>query len=114
VTEEAPQPARAFAQFLLEQRRGALHEELSEQLAEVVSATLEHIKTGSISITFTVKPSGDGMVQIADEVKVKVPTGDKPPSMFFVDGRGGVHRQNPHQMEMPLSAVEERERGTGA
>lgn len=101
--------ARPFTQFIQEQRRGALHEELSEQLAETVNAVMEHGKVGQVTIVLKIKPAGDGMVQIFDELKIKLPQGEKPPSMFFVDKRGNVQRQDPRQTELPIRNLERKE-----
>jgi hypothetical protein len=59
--------ARPFTGFLQEQRRGALHQELSEILAETVAAVTEHGKPGTVTLTLKIKPAGDNMVQIFDE-----------------------------------------------
>lgn len=98
---------RPFTQFLHEQRRGACHTDLSAALAEVAAAVVEHNKRGQITLTLKVEPMSDGMVQIIDDVVVKVPQGEKPASMFWVDENGNVQRSNPAQPELPLSAVRE-------
>lgn len=105
MSEDGAASARPFTQFVQEQRRGALHEELSERLAETVTAVMEHGKVGAVTLTLKIKPAGDGMVQIFDDLKVKAPEGEKPPSIFFVDKRGNVQRQDPRQMEMSLQRV---------
>jgi len=108
--QKAPE-ARPFTQFVQEQRRGALHQELSEHLAETVNAVMEHAKAGQVTIVLKIKPAGDGMVQIFDEVKVRLPEGEKPPSIFFVDERGNVQRQDPRQAELPLRNIERKAAG---
>lgn len=96
-----PDP-RPFTGFLQEQRRGALHQELSEQLAEAVAAVTEHGKVGSVTLKLSIKPAGEGMVQIYDAISSKIPEGEKAPSIFYTDDAGGVHRTDPRQMEMPM------------
>lgn len=96
----ADRRVRPFADFLLEQRRGLLHHELSEGLNELLEAVLEHGKNGSLTLTVTVKPAGAGdmTVFVTDDVKVKKPEGDRPASLFFVDDDRNLTRENPRQM----------------
>lgn len=105
---------RPFTGFLQEQRRGALHEELSEMLAETVAAVTEHGKVGTVTLTLKIKPAGDQMVQVFDELKCKAPEGEKPPSIFYTDDAGNVSRTDPRQTSLPLNAVKLGSRGTGA
>lgn len=98
--------ARPFTQFLQEQRRGGLHQELSEMLAETVAAVTEHGKVGSVTMTLKIKPAGDNMVQVFDDLKSKAPEGDRAPSIFYTDENGNVSRSDPRQTELPLRKVE--------
>jgi hypothetical protein len=98
----APRP---FTQFLQEQRKGGLHEDLSARLAEVVQAVLEHGKQGTVTVALKIKPVGDGQIQISDDVKVKAPEGEKAASIFYADQDGNVSRTDPRQTEMPLRKV---------
>lgn len=102
---EAPEAPQAFTQWLLAQRRGGAHEELSEALAEVVKNVLEHGKQGTLSLSLKIKPVGDGQVQIVDAIKVGAPEGEKAPSIFYSDENGNVSRSDPRQTEMPLKQV---------
>lgn len=105
--DQAVSPTKPFSQFLIEQRGGALHGELSEKLQELVAAVAEHDKGGTLSLTITVKPAGTGtsMYVVADEVKVKTPLGERGASLFFADGEGNLSRSDPRQPELPLREV---------
>lgn len=99
---------KPFGQFLLEQRNGALHGELSDRLREMVEAVVQHRKAGTLTITITVKPlSSAGQYLVADEVKSKAPEADRGASLFFADGRGNLSRTDPRQPELPLREVPE-------
>jgi hypothetical protein len=104
-------PPRPFTQFLLEQRRGALHEEISAELATVVAAVMEHGKAGKLTLTLNIKPAGVEMVQIVDKLVGAPPVGEKAPSLFFVDSAGNLQRQNPRQDELPLSVANQKASG---
>lgn len=97
--------AKPFGQFLREQRRGRLHDELSEQLQDVVAAVMKHGKTGALTVKFTVKPQGDGAIEIADAYTAKVPTPPAKASLFFADEQGRMSRERLDQPELPLQGI---------
>lgn len=99
-------PRKSFAIFVQDQRAGALHNELSDGLAEVVQRVIDLNKAGSLSLTLKVVPAGKGQaaVFITDEVKVKPPE-DRQAFMYFTDGHGNISRSNPNQPELPLREV---------
>lgn len=105
----AAEPERAqtkpFAQFLQEQRRGLLHAELSDALADVVAGVMKHGKGGTLTVKFTVKPEGDEAITIADSYTAKVPTPPAKASIFFADEHGHMSRQRLNQLEMPLRGI---------
>jgi hypothetical protein len=97
---------RPFAAWLQEQRQGGLHSELSDALAEVVQAVVDHEKPGTVQLTVTVKPSEmDGAVVVSDKVVAKPPEPEKGASLFFSDSRGNLSRRDPRQQELPLREV---------
>jgi hypothetical protein len=101
---ETGAPARKpFAAFLQEHRGGGLHGELSDALAELVLACVEHGKKGVLSIKIEVAPNKDGAtVTISDKIDAKKPEGERGAGIWFVDTDGNVSRRNPMQPELPL------------
>lgn len=101
-----------FWGWLRDHKNGALHSELSEKLAELGLAVLEHEKQGSLTLTITVKPTKDGATTfVTDDVKSNVPTADRGGSIMFVDEDGSLVRQNPRQMSLPMRVVKETQAG---
>lgn len=98
----AEQQTRPFTQFLQEQRRGGLHADLSDALNRVVAAVIETGRQGTLAVNLKIKPTGDGMVQVFDALKLGVPEPEKAASLFYVDEHGNVQRKDPRQTEMPL------------
>lgn len=97
---------KPFAAFLQEQRKGSLHTELSDGLADLVRLCQEHGKTGTATLKLTVKPQKDGeTLQITDDVKFAPPKGERPASTFFADETGNLSRNPPRQQELPLREV---------
>lgn len=84
---------KPFADWLAIQRKGTLASELAEGMADLNRAVLETGKSGTITLTIKVKPTGDEVsVTVSDEVKVKLPEHDRGQSIFFVDEDGNPHR----------------------
>jgi hypothetical protein len=109
-------PARKpFAAFLQEHRNGGLHGELSDALAQLVLATLEQGKKGTLTIKVDVSPNQDGVtVTITDTVTVKPPEAPRGAGIWFADEAGNLSRRNPMQPELPLRELRqgEEERAT--
>lgn len=93
-------PVRPFADFLREQARGKTHEELSENLRDLVARVVDTGKKGSVTYTVTVAPlKGDsGMLQVSDEIRLKLPEHDRHTSIFFADDDSNLVRDDPHQL----------------
>lgn len=96
-------PRKPFAATIQELRGGLLHAELSDALAEVTSAAVEHGKPGVVILKITLKPDGDQMF-VTDDVTIKKPQGKRPTSLMFADEGGNLHRRDPRQPELPMSA----------
>ena len=99
---------RPFADWLMEQRQGLLHAELTDALNELVAAVNEHSKGGELVLRVKVKPatkSSHGAVAVADDVMLKKPVGDRAEALFFVDKHSNLTRENPLQPRLPLREV---------
>jgi len=96
---------RPFNGFLADQRGGALHAELTERLAEVTAAVIEHGKAGSLTLTIKIsqQKGAERAVIVADDLKVKVPAPERGESLFFADEDGNLSRRDPRQPALPLS-----------
>lgn len=99
---------RPFGEFLQQQRRGALHGELSEALHELLQAVKDTGKAGKLTVTIGVKPAAKGnaeQVLVSDAVITKAPSVERPESIFFLDDTGNLTRNDPRQIELPLREV---------
>lgn len=97
---------RPFAALLTDQRRGALHAELSEQFADLIRSCVETGKKGSLTLTVNVAPNKDGQtLTISDDLKIKSPSPDRGAGVFWADEHGNVSTRNPLQPELPLRDV---------
>lgn len=99
---------RPFSEFLLAQRRGALHEQLSDSMNELVSAVVEFEKVGTLTLKIKCAPAGKGYsptVVLTDAITMKVPEGAPEAALFFVDDDGNLTRRDPNQPELGLRDV---------
>lgn len=113
--EDTPDTApvtRPFSQWLLEQRHGGLHAELTEALQKVVQGVQEYGRPGSLTLVVNIKPAGNEInLLVSDDVKSKVPQPDRPTALFFADSRGNLSREDPRQPELPLREIQGRKAG---
>lgn len=107
-TETDERHVRPFADWLHDQGRGVLAAELSDRLNELVEAVALHGKAGSLTLVIKVAPAGKNghTVVVSDEVKSKLPEGDREDSIFFVDEHCNLTRHDPRQQSLPLREVD--------
>lgn len=91
---------KPFSLFLHEVRFGETVNELTEKMAELVSAVANTQKSGSISLTIKLKPAGGGAIEITDEIKAKIPTLPRGTSLFFATPENNLQRNDPRQAEL--------------
>lgn len=110
ITENPPVVVNAIDNVIRQQRKGKCLAELSEALQQVVLAVREHADSGSLTLTLKISPaSGDATaMQVADEIKVKLPTIKKPSSLFYSTDEGALVRNDPNQQEMQLASLPDR------
>lgn len=103
-TEQATEPEpRDFAAWLLETNKGRTHKELGREFAALVAAVQRLGKSGTLTLKVEVKPQTGraDMVITTETVTLKEPTGERPPSAFFVDSKtNSLVRDDPKQSSM--------------
>lgn len=107
IEDDDERQIRPFADWMIEQRNGALANDLSEGLNELVDAVNCTGKGGTLTLIVKVQPAskhGEGSVLVADDVKVKLPQ-ERGEALYFVDRNSNLTRQNPAQPSLPLREV---------
>lgn len=96
-----------FGVFITELNRGAVCNELTAALNEVVRAVESTGRMGKITLSLKVyRPkNNEQVIQIADDVKVTVPAFDRKESFWFTDGNGGLTRDDPNQTALQFNNV---------
>lgn len=93
---------RPFAEWVREVAHGELHDEIGQTLVEVVHAVSVYRKPGKVTVTFDIKPLGDGQkVEVVGACDAKLPKPDREGSLFFLDRDSNMIRQDPNQTVMP-------------
>lgn len=79
----------------------ALHK-AGERLNEVIKAVVETGKKGSVTLTISVTQDKNdaNVVELAPEVKAKIPEKGFTPGVFFASEDGELSKEDPRQAEM--------------
>lgn len=94
-----------FTDVVRELNEGAVLTELTEKLGEVISAVQITGKQGELTLKLKIKPVSKGkdeVVFVADEVVTKVPQFDRPATIFYIDEKKNLVRENPRQLTFPM------------
>lgn len=91
-------------------RNGALIDELSLKMADLVGAVRETGKPGSLLVEFKVRPGmlrgNTNAVIIQDKTTLKLPEAEKVESLFFATEQNTLQRTDPNQPEFNLKSVD--------
>jgi hypothetical protein len=104
--------APQFTEILGFINRGALLEETTVCLAELVQAIRDTGKKGSITLVVDVEPfkGSDETLNVAGRVSVKLPKALAHASVMFTDAKGGLHRDDPNRPQLPFADQQRAER----
>lgn len=101
-TENSDEPViRPFADWLREQGKGKAHDELSAALHKLVNTVHETGKKGQLVFSVTIQPmkKNPDVLEVTDDVVVKLPKHDRKASIFYPDANGNLTRTDPHQLQ---------------
>ena len=104
MAEEHTTELRPFGEWLGSQRRGALEDELTAAMHELVEAVSVLGRKGSLTLKLEVKPHAAGVVIVSDDVTTRPPREDRPGAIWFVDSNHELSRTDPLQTSLPLTA----------
>ncbi|MCM1958008.1 hypothetical protein NCZ17_01300 [Acinetobacter modestus] len=97
----------SFSQTLSNLQRGNTLEELDNLLTEALQATQDTGKQSTITVKLTIKPNGNGVYKIIDDVKSTLPKFDKEPTVLFTDRDQQLVREDPRQQKLNLEQIDE-------
>lgn len=96
---------KQFHQLLSDVRAGALNEELTAKLTELVQAVQSTNKAGSLTLKIKLIPTRGLALEIEDDVSVNKPMLSKPSTLMFPTVDGNLQMQNPMQKSLDLTVV---------
>ena len=98
----------AFADLLGTHRNGDAQLDASEALVKLIREIRETCRAGEIHFKIKFQPSNAGKIlAVTDEIVVKHPKHDKEGDVWFSTQDGGLSKNNPEQMRLPLREVTE-------
>jgi hypothetical protein len=100
-------PILPFAAWFQDLRGGRAHAEITDALWTLVEAVATHQKDGELVLRLKVKPAdgGGAQVVVTDETIIKAPQARRPVSLFFVDPKHNLTREDPLRPRLPLREV---------
>lgn len=102
---------KPFDHTLRDIRGGALLEDLTASLAELLGAIQTTDKGGSLTLRLTIKPTKGLALEIEDDISLKKPELAKPSTLLFPTVDGNLQLQNPMQKSLDLTVVQHQQPG---
>lgn len=104
---------KRFTDLMRDIRGGDVIDDLTEQFRTLVQRVNETGQAGSLTLTLKVKRASKGSgntLVIADDIKLKLPTGEKGETILFATPDGDLQRNDPRQPSLlpkPAATVHE-------
>lgn len=96
----------SFKQAMALLRHGDCEEEVNAKLTECLQATMDTGKASTLTIKLSIKPNGNGVVKVVDDIKATVPRFDKEPTVLFTDKNNQLVREDPRQQSLNLQSLD--------
>ena len=91
---------RTFTSTVEALRFGALGDELTDKLRDLVASCATTGRAGAITLTLALKPGKGGQIEVFDEIKVKLPKEEKGSSLMFATPENNLQREDPRQLSI--------------
>jgi len=98
---------RSFTDEIRDLRGGALSQELTEKMAELVLAVSEHRKPGRLTLDITIRPmsaTGTALI-VTDKLTVKLPFKEVAETLMFPTPEGSILVDNPKQSKLDFKVA---------
>lgn len=92
---------KPLADWLTQQRKGALNIEAGEALVDLTERVKDTRKAGTLTIEIKIAPGPGSSLKVSDDIKLKLPSHDREVALWFADDTG-LTRRDPDQPEMPF------------
>ena len=96
---------RPFEQIIAEMRNGRFSQQLTTELDDLAKAVHSTGKSGKLSISLTLKPSGENGIEMEGKASTTIPRPDVGKAFYFMDENSELSRTDTRQREMQLEAA---------
>lgn len=102
---------QTFDRWLAKHARGTLNAEATAAIREVTKLVGDIGKKGAVVVEIVIEPAGAAgrTVAVGGKVSRKDPRPDPELSVYYPDGAGELHRNDPYQTRMETGVREETE-----
>lgn len=97
----------SFKQALALLRHGDCEDEANAKLTECLQATMDTGKQSTLTIKLTIKPNGNGVVKVTDDIKSTVPKFDREATVLYTDKNNQLVREDPRQQTLNLQNLDQ-------
>ena len=112
MTTQPPNPheIRSFSTLVAQLEDGALHQELTKEVIDLVANLQDHARDqggkpkGKITLTIDLKYA-DGMFDVQSDFKIASPKATRRRTVLWATPDNNLSRANPRQQELPLRTV---------
>lgn len=103
----------AFSQIITGMRDGAVHQQCTDKLQDLISAVTLTGKGGVLTLQLKVRPNGERGVAISAAIKTTEPQPGIGEAMFFTDG-SNLFTRDPRQIDVEDEIRRQREKRDAA
>jgi hypothetical protein len=97
--------SRPFVEVLADLEGGMVASDLTSALGDLTSQVMAVRKPGYMDLKIYVSPNGETSLEVRAAIKVNAPEPARERTILFADEHGGLRRENPRQMKLPLREV---------
>lgn len=95
-----------FSEIISDMSSGAVDNDLTEQMEQVVKSVQETRLKGEMTIKIVFKPTGSNAIHVSTEGKIKRPRYAPPGSNYFATEDGALVRDDPRQQNLKFNKLE--------
>jgi hypothetical protein len=94
--------ARPFVEELADLEGGRLIEDLTAGMSDLIAQVMAVRKGGTLTLKIGILPNGETSVEVRGKIDINAPEPARESTIMFVDPEGGLRRDNPRQLRLPI------------
>lgn len=89
-----------FESMLRDLRQGEASCDINRALEDLTRRCQDTGKSGTLTLTVTINPKGNGRCLIDDKISTKAPVTHQESTLFFIGAEGELSRRDPKQLRL--------------